>query len=82
MIFSGLPLEVLSRLALLAATATHRPEPTTFAPPAPAQPVAGLEQQLKDEGSQQCWKTLVEIIIFLLDREAYPGTYAAAPSAS
>ncbi|OEL29565.1 hypothetical protein BAE44_0009415 [Dichanthelium oligosanthes] len=84
MAFSGVPLAVLSCLALLAATAAHRVPTSAFAPaPAPA-PAAvaglGLAQRLEGEGAQQCWEALVEIksctgeiILFLLNGEAYLG---------
>ncbi|PUZ41491.1 hypothetical protein GQ55_9G509800 [Panicum hallii var. hallii] len=73
MAFSGVPLAVLSCLALLAAAGARRPEPA-------APGVAGLAQRLEGEGSQQCWEALVdiksctgEIILFLLNGEAYLG---------
>jgi hypothetical protein len=83
MAFPGMPLAVLSCLALLAASAAaHRPSPPTTATPAPAPApaVAGLMERLQGEGSQLCWEALVEIksctgeiILYLLNGEAYLG---------
>ena len=80
MAFSGMPLAVLSCLALLAAAGARRPEPAALAPVAPPPDAAGLAQRLEGEGSQQCWEALVdtksctgEIILFLLNGEAYLG---------